>query len=59
MDGPKDYYPKWSKTKKDKYHTYMRNLKNDTNELIHKTETDSDKENKFLVTKGAGRGWIN
>ena len=29
---------------KDKYHdiTYMWNLKNDTNELIYKTETDSD-----------------
>ena len=28
---------------KDKYHdiTYMWNLKNDTNELIYKTETDS------------------
>ena len=37
----------------------MRNLKNDTNELIYKTETDSDKENKFLVTKGEGKGWIN
>ena len=33
-----------SQTKKDKYHdiTYMQNLKkNDTNELIYKTETDS------------------
>ena len=41
--------------KKDKY--YMISLicgiwKNDTNELIYKTETDSDSENKFLVTKG-------
>ena len=36
----------------------MRNLKNDTNELIYKTETDSDIENKLLVTKGesGGRG---
>ena len=27
-------------------------LKNDTNELIYKTETDSDLENKLLVIKG-------
>ena len=31
--------------------TYMWNLKNDTNELIYETETDSDIENKFMVTK--------
>ena len=33
-----------SQTEKDKCHydiTYMWNLKNDTNELIYKTETDS------------------
>ena len=31
-----------SQTEKDKYHdiTYMWNLKNDTNELIYKTEID-------------------
>ena len=29
----------------------MWNLKNDTNELINKTETDSDLENKLTVTK--------
>ena len=33
----------------------MRNSKNDTNELIYKTETDSDIENKLTVTKGKGR----
>ena len=27
-------------------------LKNDTNELIYKMETDSDLENKLLVIKG-------
>ena len=27
-------------------------LKNDTNELIYKTKTDSDIENKLKVTKG-------
>ena len=31
---------------------YMWNQKNDTNELIYKTETDSDIENKLMVTKG-------
>ena len=31
----------------------MWNLKkNDTNELIYKTETLTDKENKLMVTKG-------
>ena len=34
----------------------MRNLKrNDTNELIYKTETDSDLEKEFMV--GQGKGW--
>ena len=45
MDGPKDYYTKWSKSDKERqisYNiTYMWNLKNDTNELIYKTEIDS------------------
>ena len=39
MDAPRDDHSKWSQ--KDKYTTYMRNLKYDTNELIYKTETDS------------------
>ena len=44
MDGPRDYHIKWSKTDKDKYHMIsvlceMKN--NETNELICKTETDS------------------
>ena len=33
------------------YHLYG-NLKYDTNELIYKTEIDSDIENKLMVTKG-------
>ena len=43
MDGPRDYHTKGSKTEKDKYHdiTYIGILKNDTNEFIYKTETDS------------------
>ena len=44
-----------SQKDKDKYYiTYMWNLKNNTNELIYKTETDSDVENKFMITKGRG-----
>ena len=34
---------------------------NDTNELIYKTETDSDLENELMVTsgeRGMGEGWI-
>ena len=34
----------------------MWNLKYDTNELIYKTETLTDIESKFRVTKGKGRG---
>ena len=44
MDGPRDCHIQWSKTEKEKYHDvpYMWNLKgNDTNEVIYKTETDS------------------
>ena len=39
MDGPRDYHTKQSKSDKDKYYiTYMWNLKNNTNNLIYKTE---------------------
>ena len=31
---------------------YMWNLKYDTNELIYKTETDSQTENKLIIAKG-------
>ena len=34
----------------------MESKKNDTNELIYKTEIDSQTENELMVTKG-GRGW--
>lgn len=40
--------------KKDKYTTYMWNLKNNTNDPIYKTEADSDIKNKPRVTKGGG-----
>ena len=44
MNGSRDYHTKWSKSDKDKYHVISlicRILKNDTNEFIYKTETDS------------------
>ena len=45
MDGPRDCHTKWSKSDRERQIsydiTYMWNLKYDTNELIHKTETDS------------------
>ena len=34
----------------------MRNLPNSTDELLYKTNTLTDIENKLIVTKGAG-GW--
>ena len=44
-----------SQTEKDKLLydiTSMWNLKNNTNEFIYKTETDSQTESKHMVTKG-------
>ena len=44
MDGPRDYHTKWSKLDRERQIydiTYMWSLKYDTNELIYKTETDS------------------
>ena len=61
MDGPRDYYTKWSKSKTNiiSYNMNMGNLKNDTNELIYKTETLTDIENKLTVTKEERKGGIN
>ena len=45
---------------KDKHHaiTFMWNLKNNNkNELMCRTETDSDFENKLRLSKGTGGGW--
>ena len=47
MDGPRDYHTKSSKSERERHLSYdithMWNLteKNDINELIYKTETDS------------------
>ena len=45
LDGPGYYYTKRSKSDRERQRsydiTYMQNIKNDTNELIYKRETDS------------------
>ena len=43
MDGPRGYHTKWSKPKTNIiwYHLYVKPKKNDTNELMYKTEIDS------------------
>ena len=44
MDGPRDYHTKWNKSDRERqilYVTYMWNVKNDTSELLYKTEADS------------------
>ena len=45
MDGPRDYHIKWNESERERQIsydiTYVWNLKYDTNELIYKTETDS------------------
>ena len=49
MDGPRDYHTKWSKPNRERQTSYdivhMWNLKKkDTNELIYKTEIDSQRK---------------
>ena len=44
VDGPREYYTKWSKSDRERQIydvTYMWNLKNNTNKSIYKAETDS------------------
>ena len=63
MDGPNDYHTKWSKSKKERQIiqdiTYMWNLKYYIDELIYETETDSDTEDRLMVTKGESGEGIN
>ena len=58
MDGPRDYHIKLRKPDKDKYMiSLMWNLKkNDTNELIYKTEIDSETQKTNLWLPKWGRG---
>ena len=57
MDRPRDYHTKWSKSDRERQvlygNSYVCNLKNNTNELIYKTETDSWKLSIWLP-KGRG-----
>ena len=66
MDVPRDYYTKWSKSEKERQKpygiAYMQNLKYDTNELIYKTETDSQTRRRDSGCQGGqggggGKGW--
>ena len=45
MDGPGDYHTKWIMSDRERQisydNTYVESEKNDTNELIYKTEIDS------------------
>ena len=41
------------------YYLYVESKKNYRNELIYKTEIDSDLENKLMVIKGESSGGIN
>ena len=55
MDATEDYHTKWSKSEKQKYdiaHKWNLIFKNDTNELIYKTKTDSHILIKNMVIKG-------
>ena len=55
MDATRDSHTKWSKSEKERQISYditfMWNLKYDTNEPINKTETDTQTENRIVVTK--------
>ena len=49
---------KCSQTLTDKYNdiTYRWNLEYDTNELIYKTETDSQTKNRLVISRGGRKG---
>ena len=54
MDGPRDYHTNGTKSEKDRYHRISLTCgikKNDKNELIYKTETDSNIEYEFMNSK--------
>lgn len=57
MPGPRKYHANWGKSGRERKILYdiiyVWNVKNNTNESIYKTETDSQKiENKHMVNKG-------
>ena len=56
MDLPRDYHIKWNKLERERQILYGYHLYVDTNELIYETETDT--ENRLMVAKMLGKGWI-
>ena len=61
IDATRDYHTKWSKSERERQTlhdiTYMWNLKYGTNELIYKTETDSQIQRKDLCLPRGREGW--
>ena len=53
------YHSKGSRPDKDKIICYLESLKNDTNELIYKTEIDSESQEKNLHYQSRGKFGIN
>ena len=62
MNGPRDDHTQQSKSERERQIlcaiTYMWNLKYDIQELIYKTEMDSQIESKLMVTKEERGGGI-
>ena len=61
MDGPRDCHTEWSKLDRERqsYHLYAesKKKKKDTNELVYKTETNSQTQKTNLwLQKGKGGG---
>ena len=58
MDGPREYKNKCSQTETDKYMiSLILESKSNTNESVHKTETDSQTQETILqLRKGEGTG---
>ena len=52
----REYHMKWSKSDRERQIlddiTYMRNLKNNTNDFIYKTEQTQRHRKQLMVTKG-------
>ena len=63
MDGPREYHTEWSKSDRERQIlydiTYMWNLKNNTDEAIYKTETDSHRKQTYGYQRERGGGGIN
>ena len=63
MDGPRDYHIEWSKSDRERQvsyditHMWNLTLRNDINELIYKTETDSQiSKTNLWLSKGKHGG---